>query len=1858
MLDPSSTFELFTFRGGNGHGISCRIVSSSIVYTVYTTPVSNSKSSFETGVGRDYVIENVFDLKDSSMMTEKNNNNSGTKETSNNRKRERTRKKKFTTLCFNHVHKTLWRSRLTVHVNGILRDSKRLVYPPASNMSPVIDGYIGGPRGQLGRILFLSKSITQNETDHLHYLLNHSLSFTLSRPSINMKHAVPTDIASTWTILYDKHLILSYDARHHRIIQSTANTSTRSRSESMESNNDTLSTGNICVVMDTGPSRNDGAILSLDHGTVPMTEMGGSIADAFACSGGGFRLLLPILLMSTRNHPEFANLTTFAEVIVPHLILPFGFGSRSESKGETKNGTSSNGGSSDFRSSSTMSSILNETVSLLASLLRSDRRNLNLFLQRNGIECLSWIFLRVPGSFITLELWESCKRLCFAMRDGAHGPSEDSSEDQQNQQQNESQNKSQNEQDKDEQKNTEGDTLPLKNSTSFFAIDSIDIFSVSVSCLLFDLRIWARGTFEVHGNILNNMSYLIHKDNEISDAIDVQSMFDSLHDLYGGEYGRLRSSVRNNSGINDINGVSSVNRIVGDEMEEDAEEVLTNDSVRKGWNDINYNDRCALRHGAMSIIEGLLLSSETTYIKRRSALKCLLRFVSNGVAHVTNVREHRRRRSSQMNASPRNQNTNERQTSSTKSRDRQEYDHMLGLVTSCSEILVRLVSSCRHDPSTLYLLSESSLHQCMWQLLLAGLEIYRRIGISLLRMILSVGCSLDHYIRRSLTTAIDDSSHPLHERDTSFCSPWDSWTEQEQQNVNGSGSGSATSSNSMSNDEAVEQLTKMERSMYKGCVTPSLSAHVLYCLRHSSVETNLLDGVLHLMLDGNIENDEANGFDGIVGTRSLHFHLATSMTETTGRLANTVQYVPTRNLLLTVYLDLILMPTTRSSVRCLGIKSLWDIVSRMSTVQKNIMKQDRHVMRKLTLLCVLVGQDEREEEEEDEDEVDGEGREENRGVATMQGETKYHTSSSPPPPPPPPPPPDFLEMEDPTENYELDDLWSTLVDRSLEIAVRQSVAQRMYEMNTENSIELMHRHLYRTHDAHIDSNERTIYDYIVNLLLPKTTARDEDEDDDENNKTTAAHVATKPTTAQNSISYGTVGRIVLLDVLVDLIGTDSEALMHATTTLKMSCNDLRTTGIRPIEINNAHVDEISIIIRTILTRINIQIVEKITTRTIRPLRLSGALRWDGASESAQLWNSCILIVSHSSDVILGNTFTKRPNFGDDQLDPLDPLEDLILITLQFWGVLVGQLNGQHIGQSDSGHGGSHDEAHSEDNDNGVDLVPVRSGGGLQDEESSDDEDEYFMMDPTLQMGAIRPMYPMISQHAIHLCLYVLQHFLSTPIEYGAKAKSALGIAEMTRSMLKLMNVLSSTPSMVGVKTQTQYDVLLWLAPRLVGLHHLIASSSSESFTGANKCDSGDDNNSNNHENSEIALMIENLLELVLVDIIPTLKSSNTLAAEFKDVLYDNANAKPAPWTSWVMHMAGSAIFLQQKIMYESRMDRYRNDMKMFIENIERLIEKNVDNNLSVHMNAMRGRASIEANARKRSLRHQEIARRKASSAQRKLRNIHTVQGIQSTLEELVCMHAGTPWSDIIPKEMEKNMYFWTMDEHETNQRMRHRVYRRLKSTSPHHYVKNIQNAQNISRKNMLSHEQSSIFRRSKLEEEKLLKLELCSTEQADRLNVLSQLLGLPETVIPKKAEQNSSVKTTHAVQKKPRLRGESTGTTIDDLTLTQQHARPRTTTTDNIDEETKSSTLTPSKEGGRSSYDSNDLQRQASTVRAELAFKHQELDASRKEEEASFATVAQLVLPMCTVHGRIELTKTSLYFYADGFAGKYIYYCI
>jgi hypothetical protein len=66
------------------------------------------------------------------------------------------------------------------------------------------------------------------------------------------------------------------------------------------------------------------------------------------------------------------------------------------------------------------------------------------------------------------------------------------------------------------------------------------------------------------------------------------------------------------------------------------------------------------------------------------------------------------------------------------------------------------------------------------------------------------------------------------------------------------------------------------------------------------------------------------------------------------------------------------------------------------------------------------------------------------------------------------------------------------------------------------------------------------------------------------------------------------------------------------------------------------------------------------------------------------------------------------------------------------------------------------------------MVPVRSGtgsGGEEDESSEEEnEEEYFMLDPTLQLGAVRPVYPMATQHVIQLCLHVMQWYLSTSDE--------------------------------------------------------------------------------------------------------------------------------------------------------------------------------------------------------------------------------------------------------------------------------------------------------------------------------------------------------------------------------------------------------------------------------------------------------------------------------------------------------------
>lgn len=249
-------------------------------------------------------------------------------------------------------------------------------------------------------------------------------------------------------------------------------------------------------------------------------------------------------------------------------------------------------------------------------------------------------------------------------------------------------------------------------------------------------------------------------------------------------------------------------------------------------------------------------------------------------------------------------------------------------------------------------------------------------------------------------------------------------------------------------------------------------------------------------------------------------------------------------------------------------------------------------------------------------------------------------------------------------------------------------------MNTVNSIELLLRYLYQTHEIFKDvtyggyadnrvalqhggeGDELLLYNSIVALLLPKKEKQHVQQMKQRKNV-----ISNNPSTA--AFCYGMCSRILAMDIIVNLIQHNSELLMYITTILKMSSNELRSKHVRPIEINNVSNTNIYITIKIIMTRVIINIVHLITTRRIKPLRLSGRLRWDGASITAQLYNSIVLIGSHCNDIILGNSWMVRSNFGDEIDNVLDPLNELILATLQLWGLLVAQF--------DNGNGGSEEE---------------------------------------------------------------------------------------------------------------------------------------------------------------------------------------------------------------------------------------------------------------------------------------------------------------------------------------------------------------------------------------------------------------------------------------------------------------------------------------------------------------------------------------------------------------------------------------
>ena len=131
---------LFVFQGSDRHGVAAYIVGRHLLFKTFN------------GDGKDAetLIENVVDVK------------------------------RWRWLCITHVSRALWRSKLSVFIDGQPVFSKRHAYPVAASMSS-INSYIGGFQGQIGPIMLFNSALSDTNVKAL-FRLTSNLRFSIGPP--------------------------------------------------------------------------------------------------------------------------------------------------------------------------------------------------------------------------------------------------------------------------------------------------------------------------------------------------------------------------------------------------------------------------------------------------------------------------------------------------------------------------------------------------------------------------------------------------------------------------------------------------------------------------------------------------------------------------------------------------------------------------------------------------------------------------------------------------------------------------------------------------------------------------------------------------------------------------------------------------------------------------------------------------------------------------------------------------------------------------------------------------------------------------------------------------------------------------------------------------------------------------------------------------------------------------------------------------------------------------------------------------------------------------------------------------------------------------------------------------------------------------------------------------------------------------------------------------------------------------------------------------------------------------------------------------------------------------------------------
>ena len=1053
----------------------------------------------------------------------------------------------------------LWRSRLTVGIDGKIIFSKRVTYPPAAQMTPLADGYLGGPRGQLGRILLLSTALEKKDVEAMHTLISNS-NFNLSSPAKVDPLPGPTlqhrqnqefpdieDFANTgaatntqgsnvllekwnkglklWKSLYGSKIMFAFDSRNVKILNQTPHDYDQTRKKVDGSQYvQSLKSQSIpfCVVRDAGPDENDAYVLSAYRGTVPISRnTTGSIGSAFACAGGSFRMLLPVLLMSVRDGDlsSFQQLSKLAEIIVPK----FGPNTIGKTPFSTDLGPK----------------ILSSTVSLLASLVSADTKNLGLFLDDSGPECLNWIFLRVPKEFITIHLWKACRKLCRAILSSLAAEN-------------------------NSHKGVLGSVLP----------EFSPVFRSALNLILFDLKIWAHGSFEVHGNVLSEMHEIILTDLHIASSLDVQDFVDALDIIYNS-----RSTAAHRDKLLYISA--------------------------------SHNEQCALRNAAVGVLEALIFrqmsiakkfSSEVGYNmltklpvlkphlelnndddKKLYVYSCVVRFVTCASANVG--RELSSKTSNVLNnvswdntSFRLGENSTRRHTEPIIQMDQEEFERSrlsVGLILECSRIIVKLLVQALVEPDNLCLLYHANLHGCMWQLLLTDTDSLRQMGITIMQMTLSVGKVHRDYLLEHVSIAkqarksnrqasVDLAYHSILFAD----SPWDD--------------------SSVDDTKIRSHTTHFERMFYRGLITGEFAAQIYHCLQHAPFSMCLIESLLQALVDDKVE-------DSICGD-TLARYLENKSDE-----SYRVYFVEGRLPLFGVILDLTC--SAPAYLRFKTIRMVSSIIACSGRNKRKDVRRDAKLLHKLAKLSVCSARDE-SLKSEDSKFGDFFGCHDE-----SQNDTITISKSSQP-----------ADMS----NERLRELWTTLTSPSKSgdpgsapnkdfgsHTSRLSIVKLLVEKNTKQAADMLIQYLWSSHEVN-SSEDAKVYHEIVKGI----------ESSYPDKICYLAEIAAVELIVDIVETSAEALQIIdaSLKGLTVVSASDQKEKEDNDGQSKNSGNSAGRFLLVPVEV-------VTFRLYTIMARITARLGTVLENKKICLFRLgpSGALRWEGASDAGLLWNDIVLV---------------------------------------------------------------------------------------------------------------------------------------------------------------------------------------------------------------------------------------------------------------------------------------------------------------------------------------------------------------------------------------------------------------------------------------------------------------------------------------------------------------------------------------------------------------------------------------------------------------------------------------------------------